>query len=1323
MTAPAAPAPAAAVAAAIGATAQTDPMAWLPWAIIAVLVLLMVLVGVVLWRLLRGKKDEAPEPAADGETDDAEIDEDSRWMASHLRGEVRRSLRTLRQISDNGDNPYSVPWIIALGAQGADTRALIDAVDPGHPPTGGVIPRIGSMNFCRQGAVFHAGDTLAEMSGGLRHWRRLIRLMTTTRPHRPVDGLVLALPLSMLHGADALPFDLLADRGGRFGEMIAAVQRITGLRVPVSVVITGCHDLQGFSALAAALPGEAVDDALGWANPYALEAAYRAEWADQAVEGIAASLSGVALQLLMTAGHAADPDSLMLLPSEVRGLVTRLKPLLSAMLQPSAYHEAFVFRGIYLTGELPGPGHRGAFVSGLFNGKIFREYQLVRPVRGILTARTRRLRWAQGGLTASVIFALLCIGWTATETPRRAARLQLLMTGIRSDLTHRIKAQGREDPDFAQSAAIRMLQEMARLDVVTLTTFAAPASFIHNPDRHLERAIAVGFDSIVMAEMHRRLTERLTDILEAPALTEANESSLMEELTHFVNDLAEFDRMYRLYRDLPRLASVKALEAVADYALDIELPTGLEEHADLYLGAIALATVPSGQTAATTVSQTLRAHFATAFRAHFDDARLRRRLERISQLSQAGERNNPDAAIDHLNELLAELQAIGRDLDSRDYGWINGESTHIGPAFDDLLARLDGLELVDDTDVAALRQMGEKQIVEARRALFSQLAVDKVPLLHLDGGKAALAPAMVSLRKQLENLMSKSFMTEAIPPQPTLGASNRPLMWDPQWLKTAARLTDDYLAFASTDALKFPQTLSFTVELAAFDQTSQRVEMALAAAARPAERVISGPYQLETELHGILGVSQHLSGLADQLRNAKMDTVALHLRAVVLAQALRLLAGVDAQAAGQLLITRPPGFAWWDGSMPLAARAFREASLPELTMQVEASREALTRLARDYADPLIQLINAIPGDSGNRELVARWQGLTRSVARYEQKDRDSSLHRLEQFILVDMDKIDPARCADIASGPASSAGDLFAVTLEELKAGLARRCLELGSSKVRERYVRLQSQFNESLAGRFPFARDPSPATARADLLAVRRFFWGLEQDKIPARGVVEAALGAGAGAFVADLAQVEKALAPMLVDPTLDQPLSYEVDADFRTNAARDLGGNQIIEWGVEFGGDQWLSSREPKRSLVWSSGQPARLFVRFARNAPSLPAPDPRGRYRVDGTLATWEASDPWALLSLLSVLTPDATRLTELPDRRPHTLELNLALQRNPDAAEGAVGGDSARLYLRLGLTALIRKAGKPDEKMALTLPRFPTAAPMIEGGPAVQILPRE
>ncbi|MFD2233133.1 type VI secretion system protein [Phaeospirillum tilakii] len=1278
---------------------------WLPVLLLGLLVLLLIALAVaaiVLWRRHRAARDKAPPPTP----------------ARALRRQVRQALGTLARLGDAGADPYAVPWIVALGAEGADTPRLLAAIDSAAPAEASVIPGAGAVHFLPQGAVFHAGDSLIERPGGLDHWRQLVRLLAECRPHRPLDGLVVVLPADALSGPAALPFDRVAEWGARLCTLIAAAQGLTGLRVPVSIVIDRCDRLPGLAALIGALPEAARDAPLGWANPYALETAFQPDWADQAVETVAAGLSDLGIQLLLGETAPADPDPLLLAPSEVRALLPRLKPLLAAMFQPSAYHEAFLFRGLFLAGASDDEGPGQAFVPGLFNHRVFREFQLVRPVRGLLTRRTRRLRLTQAALAASLLAAAAGLTALAVGAPRRAFSFETLLTTIQSDLTHRRQSVQRLDIDAVRGAASRLLQGLARLDVETVTTPLAPLAYLYNPDHDLIEAIAIGYGAIVVSEMHRRFETRLDDILTGPAdLPDGGDP--IDSLARTVDALAEFDDVYRTYQDLPQLRSSAALDKVAGYTLALSLGDTFQQNDRTYREAMGITSMPALDHARQTIGAALRRQFAAAYQAKFDIGALRRRLDRIAVLSRGGDRAM--APLDLLVDLRGQLQAIGDDLDSHNYGWINGEGADLGPRLNGLLDRLAGLQLVEGGDVAALRAMGEEQIRTARRTLIDTLSRQSLPQIRVEGGKVVLADSLAALKQQLDALMAHPVMSEPLAGPAELRTGARPLLWDLPGLKQATRLTEDQITLIAADLPRFPPALAGVVERAATEQAGLRITAAIAAAAQPAERVLTGPYQMDTELKALIGVQQPLTGLADQLFQARLDRVALRLGDTVQTQALRLLGEIDRLSAGLILTAAPPDFSWWDGSLPVAARAFRASSLPELSLTLEGEREVLTRLSRDGAEPLLRLIATFAAEDGNRPLVAKWQGIARAIARDGQKDQNASLRQLENFILTAIDRLDPAQCRALAAAPPTPGGDLFALELDRLKANLGQRCVALAGERIRARYAEIQTLFNQTLARRFPFSADARPEAPRAEALAVRRFFWALDQAPLPARAELAAAAGGPAADFAAALTAAETALAPMLVDPTLDQPLAYAVSAEFRANPANDSGGNQVIEWTLECGPGQGLSSRDPKKSVVWSSGQPVRLSVRFAANAPGIPAADPQGRYRVDGATARWEANDPWALLSLIAAQGIGDGQGFDLADRRPHLLGLDVELQRNPAAAPGAALLPHARLYLRLGLDAVIRRPGKPEERSPLLLPVFPVAAPGAEGGAPQRLEP--
>ena len=158
-------------------------------------------------------------------------------------------------------------------------------------------------------------------------------------------------------------------------------------------------------------------------------------------------------------------------------------------------------------------------------------------------------------------------------------------------------------------------------------------------------------------------------------------------------------------------------------------------------------------------------------------------------------------------------------------------------------------------------------------------------------------------------------------------------------------------------------------------------------------------------------------------------------------------------------------------------------------------------------------------------------------------------------------------------------------------------------------------------------------------------------------------------------LLAVQVALAPMLADPAPDAPLTYAVAVDFRTNIGGDPGANQIVEAIAQFGQRQ-LSSFATSDSLAWSDGQSTRMILRWAKDAPNVPAGGVAQSPQVRGLTATYEYRGAWALLRMIAAQRPGAAVMAQLADRRPATLGFALHLKRNPEAADGGATGQCGR-----------------------------------------------
>ncbi|MBY0431404.1 MAG: hypothetical protein K2Q10_09415, partial [Rhodospirillales bacterium] len=380
---------------------------YLPYVMAMVAAWLLV---VVIATLLYGWKHLGAPPARAGVTEAQALGLAEWQRRRRLRLGLRHAMLRLGGLTATPQDPYGVPWLVLVGAEAEDGKSLLDALGYARGTEGALVRSlgmIGHVRFCQEGVVL---DTTGGLNGESwkRHWAMLIRTLREARTQRPLDGIVIAVPAPWLTGTDALSTERLTALGVRLHDTLLEAQRLTGLRVPVTVLLTRCQSLPGFAALAAALSPGLRDEELGWPMPYALDTAFQPHWIGEAMGALEQGLSGLQIKVLMTAGHIADPHALVGLPEAVGGLGSGLETLLTAIFGESAYHEAFMFRGFHLTGVVTAPEDgedNAAFAHRLFAERIFREHGLVRPSLGAFSVRRRRLRAAQAALALTT-----CLG-------------------------------------------------------------------------------------------------------------------------------------------------------------------------------------------------------------------------------------------------------------------------------------------------------------------------------------------------------------------------------------------------------------------------------------------------------------------------------------------------------------------------------------------------------------------------------------------------------------------------------------------------------------------------------------------------------------------------------------------------------------------------------------------------------------------------------------------------------------------------------------------------------------------------------------------------
>jgi type VI secretion system protein ImpL len=1324
-------------------------------AIILLLLLLIVIVLTVVYVRRRGE-EQAAAPVVAAEAP----------LPVQTPPERRRMLFGLRQASKRlqgadlaYDHPYSIPWFVLLGGADAQPRRLAEALEPADPsdPSANSLTGKGyRVAFAKEGAIVEVDPHLLGAVGWVERWEMLLWLLRSARPERPADGIVVAVPVRWLIGPDALPPDRLADHGSQLYEAIWRFQRHTGLRVPIYLAITRAEQLDGFDSLAETAPGTLRDEILGWATPDELIEAFDPEQVPDAVDTMVTGLGALELQII---GGRDLPSSfrdtrrtaagdMLLLPGEIRRLAEPLRLLLTNMLRTSVYHEPFLFRGFFLTGSVAGRNDLGheAFARGLFRRKVFREFQMARPARGIVTRRTRRLRIAQGGLAAVALLGVVGLLAENIIVPRRAAAVAPALD-ILDHETIKTGADGSriEDPALERRVAESLLLAYNNLPITTVS-LTAPTTLIETPDERVIRALTVGYERFLLGAIHDGLERQGRDILRGigphdagacgnPVVEGVPRPGDVARFQQLAGDTQTLDRNIRLYGGLTRNYSIPTLELLVQYALGLTLPPEFSQDSRLYRLALADTRARPVDMAAlrTQLRAGLTNGFIAAASAQFDAGLVSQAISQVSELSVDINTPGLDGArvVELLRQLRSQLKIIENAASGNSFAWVNGGGD-LGPQLEQPLTflRQANLDLLPAGFADDLEKQGQACRASAQRNLIALAGLGGLPVLDKTVGGIAMSARFKALADGLDELFGEDFMTA---PAAALdgGGIGRRLAWDAPLVGTAERALERYSAIMTSSVAAAPVELRGAFRTAAQYQLVNFVLGRVAAARRV--RPDDGGFGDEDgarrgEIRNFATVAPLLSNLQTGLDQIGLAEAAGQISQISTGQAQRLLNEVSRRLDDERLYQPiDPSFAWWTGDPPLAARSFGAATQADLVARIGAERDFVSALAENEAQPLVSFLGGgLGGTIGLTDQItlsrtndrgddaARWAGIIQALGKYDRKAPDSTLGVLENFILTGMDQIDLMKCREAVSLPAPGL-DYFGERLQRLEHGLLDRCTSLQRDRIQKQYGQIANLFNQTLAGRFPFANGTGTGkiTSWADPDDIRRFYKALDQGNAgPMGDWMRAAYGPSATAATTFLDQIEAlrpVLGPFISEGTPDQPPTWEADVEFRANPELDQAGNQVLEWSLE-SVNQRVSSLQARQPFVWSYGLPVKLTLRWARNAPSIPAADQSGLPLVRDVSATWSYEDPWALITLLEDRSAGHETFLPIAARRPETIILRLPLMKNPEAvAGGDLPTDRAMLFARLRLHAIQHTPGQPDKRVPVVLAGFPTVAP--------------
>jgi type VI secretion system protein ImpL len=1331
--------------------------------VIVLALIVLVLLVLLLRRSARaasiGEREERPDLDLSEPLPEPELDDQP---SGGMRSVFRRAKRLFKQ---GPDDRYHIPFTLLMGSEESRDADLLGSAGLDLPFGAPSEARLSLGNgrgfwFFDHGVVLDvAGPQVLRTDGRTSDddgWRTILNLLVRVRPKRPIDSVAIAIPAAALLGAmksDVERSDLAA-RAARIYRKVAELQQHLGFRLPAYIVVTGSERLSGFASLAASLPLRSRGEMFGWSTPYAVDAAYRGEWIDEAVTALVARVED--LQMEVFAEGTRSTGALLQLPHALRAIGAPLRAVIDQIFRSSAYQSSLVLRGIYFCGrdaEEQDARHmtaQTAFLADLFDRKVFLESGLALPSSRVVSARNGAVRAARfAAIGAAVLFAGGLVSAFFSLTHKRDQLIDFLQQTKRDVQWVRAHTQGDEKPEEGelQMSAANLLHGMAAIDFNTFSSIFVPPSWprVTSLDEKIQSAIGGAFQEVILKAIRRKLDDRaqqiisnssvelapaslpvtpppggsvevVADPLETPAAVALEDLPSFKRLQKYLADLRQLEVNGVIFNDLGRQGAgdLKDLGALVKYAFGTDLPENFYTRAHLYERPLQnLKSDPFDfdrfQAPARGVANDLA---SSVYHDLYDQNPFAARLQQLTASLQALA-NDPPAAgeTDRFALVARQMRAVEASLTRPELEWAFRRDFGLGPAYTSAIAEMQRSPLIGPLGASEIRERG----VTGWKA-FRQLLTFPAPVVRsivsVDNGepRMQLSADALLLKAGLDTFLVQGFVSS---PQQghrvqTELPQGRRLAWDAPLLEQSAAVGQAYDRFRQNTLRLFPSELRNAIDGVARERARAQMADLLGGAERFEPVPPMNEEELRTEVSAFAASIPPLNDVLDGFTRLGFTEPRRDVAYAVTAEGARLL-----QATDHLLQADAPyrprggGFSWWDGTAPPAPAAWDAHDGAELAAYLDTTRTRVALLARNYAQPLLTWLTK----AGTRDrsdvgsLATKWQSIVDDLRDYDGKKPGNAVATLDDYISVQLVKLRPSDCsaASLPSGFRGGRG-FFAATLQDLSRDVSTRCLAMTGHDANARYSDLARFFNQRLAGRYPFADTPPGSDSiEADPADIRGFFKIFDAGQSVIRAMPSDGAFAPARRFVDDMAAVRSFFAPFVDGGKPDPAPSFDVEPTFRVLREREVEGAQIIGWTLSVGDDS-VTNRDKTRKLRWTAGKPLRLSLRWAANAPNVPTlRAPQRGATVRERTVVYDYDNRWSLLTALSEHRPRAEQLPSYADVQPVTLAVSVDTK---PAAAGSPPAGPTLVFLRLAVLA-------PGTTQSVDVPRFPARAPKIEG----------
>jgi len=331
-----------------------------PIAVVATIIILGVLATVVIVRVVRAKKaareiERALRAQADAHA--ASARPDLKADIDAMQHEFLKAVQALKSSKLGGKKGaealYALPWYMIIGPPGSGKSTALRNSGLRFPymsKSGGAVQGVGGTRNCQwwmtnEAVILDTAGRYTTEDSDRDEWLAFLDLLRRNRPKQPVNGILVAIPVSDL--SDAHPEEVLArarEVRARIDEVMNKLETLT----PVYVLFTKCDLLPGFVEIFADLGATERNQIWGFTVPVTAKRDPAQQFSEHFTE-LCQIVERRALRRLAQERSIEARDKIFAFPQYFEPLHRNLAVFVGELMAESIYTESPIFRGAYFT--------------------------------------------------------------------------------------------------------------------------------------------------------------------------------------------------------------------------------------------------------------------------------------------------------------------------------------------------------------------------------------------------------------------------------------------------------------------------------------------------------------------------------------------------------------------------------------------------------------------------------------------------------------------------------------------------------------------------------------------------------------------------------------------------------------------------------------------------------------------------------------------------------------------------------------------------------------------------------------------------------------